>query len=175
MLWSRSRPTQKRGDSGSSSSSACIVVDPHTLILDPDPYPGFWPNLDPDPGLYYQLWKNKLNLEKNNFLLIKQVPEKQERKFLITFFFLQQKMVWWTTNIDKLYPDRQCISSLQQNWTFCCPVWAIALKLKVTQPAGLASLNSQQWYWHGTVYGRVQLLRALTLGAPRVHRSLNYS
>ena len=36
------------------------VVDPYTLKLDPDP--GFWPNLDPDPGpnldpdpgLYYQ-------------------------------------------------------------------------------------------------------------------------
>ena len=24
------------------------VVDPNTLNL--DPYPGFWPNLDPDPG-----------------------------------------------------------------------------------------------------------------------------
>ena len=32
------------------------VVDPNTLNLDPDP--GFWPNPDPDPGLYlvhYQL------------------------------------------------------------------------------------------------------------------------
>ena len=28
------------------------VVDPNTLNLDPDPE--FWPNLDPDPGLYYQ-------------------------------------------------------------------------------------------------------------------------
>ena len=26
------------------------VVDPNTLNLDPDQ--GFWPNLDPDPGLY---------------------------------------------------------------------------------------------------------------------------
>ena len=26
------------------------VVDPNTLNLDPDPDPGFWPNLDPDPG-----------------------------------------------------------------------------------------------------------------------------
>ena len=25
------------------------VVDPNTLNLDPDP--GFWPNLNPDPGL----------------------------------------------------------------------------------------------------------------------------
>ena len=39
------------------------VVDPNTLNLDPDPDPGFWPNLDPDPYLgpdpglpvYYQL------------------------------------------------------------------------------------------------------------------------
>ena len=26
------------------------VVDPNTLNLDPDPDPGFWPNLDPNPG-----------------------------------------------------------------------------------------------------------------------------
>ena len=26
------------------------VVDPSTLNLYPDPDPGFWPNLDPDPG-----------------------------------------------------------------------------------------------------------------------------
>ena len=26
------------------------VVDPNTLNLDPDP--GFWPNLDSDPGLF---------------------------------------------------------------------------------------------------------------------------
>ena len=26
------------------------VVDPNTLNLDPDLDPGFWPNLDPDPG-----------------------------------------------------------------------------------------------------------------------------
>ena len=44
------------------------VVDPNTLNLDPDP--GFWPNLDTDPGLYYQFWKKKLNiiLEKIFFL-----------------------------------------------------------------------------------------------------------
>ena len=29
----------------------CSVVDPNKLNL--DPYPGFWPNLDPDPGLCY--------------------------------------------------------------------------------------------------------------------------
>ena len=26
------------------------VVDPNTLNLDPDADPGFWPNLDPNPG-----------------------------------------------------------------------------------------------------------------------------
>ena len=29
------------------------VVDPNTLKLDPDPE--FWPNLDPDPDLYFQI------------------------------------------------------------------------------------------------------------------------
>ena len=35
------------------------------------PDPEFWPNLDPDPGLYYQFWKKPKfinNLRKNNFL-----------------------------------------------------------------------------------------------------------
>ena len=46
------------------------VVDPNTLILDPDP--GFWLNLDPDPGLdpglYHQFWKkNKIILDKTIF------------------------------------------------------------------------------------------------------------
>ena len=63
--------------------------------------------------------------------------------------------------IDKLYPDWQCKSSLQYNWTFCCPVLgsrhctcAYTVLQKVTQPAGLASPNS------GTstaLYGRGQL------------------
>ena len=30
------------------------VVDPNKLNLDPDRDQGFWPNLDPDPGLCYQ-------------------------------------------------------------------------------------------------------------------------
>ena len=34
------------------------VMDTNTLNLDLDP--GFWPNLDPDPGLCYQFWKKKL-------------------------------------------------------------------------------------------------------------------
>ena len=46
------------------------VVDPNTLNL--DPVSGFWPNLDPDPGLYryYEIVKKKITivLEKNNFL-----------------------------------------------------------------------------------------------------------
>ena len=41
-------------------------MDPNTLSLDPDP--GFWPNLapdpGPDPGLYYQLKREKIQ---NNF------------------------------------------------------------------------------------------------------------
>ena len=38
-------------------------MDPNTLNLDPDQE--FWPNLDPDPGLYYQFLedKNKNNLQ----------------------------------------------------------------------------------------------------------------
>ena len=33
------------------------VVDPNTLNFDKDPNPGFWPNLDRDPGLNYpQHW-----------------------------------------------------------------------------------------------------------------------
>ena len=35
----------------------CSVVDPNTLNLDPDS--GFWPNLDPDPGLYNKFLKKK--------------------------------------------------------------------------------------------------------------------
>ena len=30
--------------------NSASVVDPNTLNLDPDPDPGYWPNLDPDPG-----------------------------------------------------------------------------------------------------------------------------
>ena len=38
-------------------------MDPNTLNLDPDQE--FWPNLDQDPGLYYQFLedKNKNNLQ----------------------------------------------------------------------------------------------------------------
>ena len=32
-------------------SDPISVVDPNTMNLDPDLDPGFWPNLDPDPGL----------------------------------------------------------------------------------------------------------------------------
>ena len=32
------------------------VVNHNTLNLDP----GFWPNLDPEPGLYNQFWKKKI-------------------------------------------------------------------------------------------------------------------
>ena len=44
------------------------IQNSNTLNLDLDP--GYWPNLDPDPGLYYQFRKKKLQiiLEKNNFL-----------------------------------------------------------------------------------------------------------
>ena len=31
----------------------------HYIELDPDPR--FWPNLEPDPGLYCQFWKNAKN------------------------------------------------------------------------------------------------------------------
>ena len=37
------------------------VVDPKTLILDPDP--GFWLNLNTDPGLYYKFRTKKIILE----------------------------------------------------------------------------------------------------------------
>ena len=39
---------------------ATSVVDLNTLNLDPDP--GFWPNLDPDLGQYYQFWKKKFKI-----------------------------------------------------------------------------------------------------------------
>ena len=39
---------------GKKSRVDSSVVDPNTLNLDPDPDPVFWPNLDPDPGLYNQ-------------------------------------------------------------------------------------------------------------------------
>ena len=41
------------------------VVNLNTLNLDP----GFWPNLDPEPGLYNQFWKKKYKkiLEQNFF------------------------------------------------------------------------------------------------------------
>ena len=44
------------------------LVDPNTLILDPDP--AFLPNFDPYPGLYYQFWEIKLKivLVKQKFL-----------------------------------------------------------------------------------------------------------
>ena len=31
------------------TSATTSVVDPNTLNLDPDPDPGFWPNLNTDP------------------------------------------------------------------------------------------------------------------------------
>ena len=34
----------------------CSVVNSNTLNLDPDPDPGFWPDLDPDPGLHYRTY-----------------------------------------------------------------------------------------------------------------------
>ena len=41
---------EKRKKMGKITGS---VVDPNTLNLDLDP--GFWPKLNPDPGLYFQL------------------------------------------------------------------------------------------------------------------------
>ena len=36
------------------------VVDPNPLNLDPRPDPEFWPNLDPDPGLFHQFREKKI-------------------------------------------------------------------------------------------------------------------
>ena len=44
----------KMQSDGKKSRVDSSVVDPNTLNLDPDPDPVFWPNLDPDPGLYNQ-------------------------------------------------------------------------------------------------------------------------
>ena len=40
------------------------VVDPNTLNLDPNPDPGFWLNLYPDPGLpvCYPFWKKEIEI-----------------------------------------------------------------------------------------------------------------
>ena len=56
--------------------------------------------------------------------------------------------------IDKLYPDRQCILSLQYNWTFCCPVlgsWHCTRAYTETVDPACRPSIPQQWYWHGTV------------------------
>ena len=65
------------------------------------------------------------------------------------FFFVQVQHT-----VDKLYPDRQCISSLHYNWTFWCPVLVsrhcTCAYTETVDPACRPSIP-QQWYWHGTV------------------------
>ena len=107
------RPCLRDHGQGQEQTAECwpmLWIQIHWIPIGPDP--GFWSNLDPDPGLCYQFWKKwfiKTSFKKGLFLNKKKIIAPEEsffqtsNPFCLLFFLFSPVWIWIRVQIGSVF------------------------------------------------------------------------